>query len=214
MPGLPGWYNPGGHSSSSEKDNTMSSMAVPRYTPEQYLDMERRAQTKSEYYHGEIFAMAGASWNHTVLVSNIDSLCNMQMQGRPCQAVTNDLRVQVGAAYYYPDVAALCGEPEFTDGHFDTLLNPMAIAEVLSPSTEAYDRGLKFVEYRRAASLQEYVLVAQDAMRIEVYVRQDDTHWLLQELNQSLDVLKLESIGCAIALADIYRNVRLAEAPD
>jgi len=189
----------------------MSSMSVPRYTPEQYLDMERRAETKSEYYHGEIFAMAGASWNHNVLVSNINSICNQQMQGRPCQAVTSDLRVQTGAVYYYPDIVALCGDPDFADIHADSLLNPMVIVEVLSPSTEAYDRGLKFVEYRRIESLQHYVLVSQDTMRVEVYDRQNDIHWLLHELNQPSDILHLESIGCVISLADIYRNVRLGE---
>ena len=192
----------------------MASLPIARFTPEQYLEMERRALVKSEYYHGEIFAMAGASWAHSVVVSNFNGLCNAQIQDGPCQAVTNDLRVQVGAAYYYPDVVVICGSPEFTDSHTDTALNPTVIVEVLSPSTEAYDRGLKFVEYRRISSLREYVLIAQDEMRVEWYTRHDENHWLLSEFSRPEDVLRLTSIGCAIPLAALYRNVPFPVSPE
>lgn len=191
----------------------MASLPITRYTPEQYLAMERQAETKSEYYHGEIFAMAGASRRHGTIVFNCNRVIGNQILDRPCEGFTSDMRVQVSAAYYYPDIVVVCGEPQFADGYGDTLLNPMVVIEVLSPSTEAYDRGLKFLEYRRTSSLRQYVLISQDAMRVELYVRQNDGHWLLTDLDSPDDVLHLETIGCAITLSDIYRNVTFPAEP-
>jgi len=191
----------------------LASLPVTRYTPEQYLEMERAAETKSEYYHGEIFAMAGASEDHITIVFNIGRAIGNQILDRPCRGYASEMKVQVGAAYYYPDFVAVCGDRDFLDKRKDALMNPNVIIEVLSPSTEAYDRGLKWLEYRRTASLREYVLIAQDAMRVELYVRQDGDHWLLSILADPDAILSLESIGCAIPLRDIYRNIDFPEAP-
>lgn len=180
------------------------------YTPEQYLAMERQASYKSEYINGGIFAMAGASREHNQIAFNIAGELHGQLKNRPCLAYVNDMRVKVNAtgSYTYPDVAALCGEPQFEDERMDTLLNPSAIIEILSPSTEAYDRGDKFAHYRRLPSLVEYVLIAQDKVRVEHYIRQD-RRWVLTELDRLEDRLSLVSIGCEIALREIYAKVDL-----
>ncbi len=153
----------------------MSSTAVqPRYTPEQYLALDRKADYKSEYINGHVIAMAGASRRHNLIAGNLYREVSQQLRGRPCEAYISDMRVKVGLTglYTYPDVVMVCGDIHFEDGDNDTLLNPTAIVEVLSTSTEAYDRGEKFAHYRRLESLQEYLLVAQDKVRIEYYVRQ------------------------------------------
>ncbi|MDZ7621730.1 MAG: Uma2 family endonuclease, partial [Candidatus Competibacteraceae bacterium] len=131
-------------------------------------------------------------------------------KNRPCLAYVNDMRVKVSATglYTYPDVAALCGEPQFEDEQMDTLLNPSVIIEILSPSTEAYDRGDKFAHYRRLPSLMEYVLIAQDKVRVEHYIRQGSS-WVLTERNSLDETLYLASIQCEIALRDIYAKVDL-----
>jgi Uma2 family endonuclease len=147
-----------------------------RYTPEQYLERERTAEFRSEYISGEVFAMAGASFDHGIIISNVTRSLNTQLEDEPCIVILNDLRVQanVTGPYFYPDIVVVCDEPRFGDDRQDTLLNPTVIIEVLSPSTEADDRGEKFVYYRRIPSLQEYVLVSQNTPRIERFVRQGD----------------------------------------
>jgi Uma2 family endonuclease len=129
------------------------------FTPEEYLALERKAEYKSEYVDGEIFAMSGASEPHNVIAGNIFASLHTQFRGRPCRAYTSDMRVHVrpGKAYTYPDVVAVCGEPLFHDTYKDMLVNPTVIVEVLSPSTEAYDRGDNSLRYRQLASIQEYV---------------------------------------------------------
>ncbi|MDG4554045.1 MAG: Uma2 family endonuclease [Candidatus Competibacter sp.] len=180
------------------------------YTPEQYLALERQANHKSEYVNGGIFAMAGASKEHNQIAFNIAGELHAQLKNRPCLAYVNDMRVKVGATglYTYPDVAALCGEPQFEDERMDTFLNPSVIIEILSPSTEAYDRGDKFAHYRRLPSLMEYVLIAQDKVRVEHYIRQD-RRWVLTEMDSQEDMLCLVSIQCEIPLREIYAKVGL-----
>lgn len=186
----------------------MSSLAKSFCTPEQYLILERQANHKSEYVDGEIFAMAGASKEHSQIAFNLAGELHSQLKNRSCLAYVNDLRVKVSATglYAYPDVAVLCGEPDFEDEQMDTLLNPSAIIEILSPTTEAYDRGDKFAHYRRLPSLIEYVLIAQDKVRVEHYARQDK-QWILTEINQFNDTLRLVSIQCEISLRHIYAKV-------
>jgi len=137
-------------------------------TPEQYLEIERKAEYKSEYFNGETFAMAGASRRHNLITGNVFAAIHRQIRNRPCEAYTNDMRVKVSESglYTYPDVVVVCEKPEFDDEHRDTLLNPSLIVEVLSESTEAYDRGKKFENYRMIASLSDYLLIAQDKCRI------------------------------------------------
>ncbi|HRX72095.1 MAG: Uma2 family endonuclease [Candidatus Competibacteraceae bacterium] len=186
----------------------MSALAQSSCTPEQYLILERQANYKSEYVSGGIFAMAGASKEHNQIAFNLAGELHSQLKNRPCLAYLNDLRVKVSATglYTYPDVAALCDEPDFEDAHMDTLLNPSVIIEILSPSTEAYDRGDKFAHYRRLPSLMEYVLIAQDKVRIEHYIRQDK-QWVLTEMDHLDDMLCLVSIQCEIPLREIYAKI-------
>jgi len=190
----------------------MSSQPKPRLTPEQYLALERQAAYKSEYFAGETFAMAGASERHNMIVTNISREISLQFKGRPCKNYSNDLRVRISSTglYTYPDVVAICGEAQFEDEHQDTLLNPTVIVEVLSPSTEAYDRGEKSWHYRQIASLAEYLLVAQDRRHIEHYVRQADGQWLLSETGNLQDTIHLPSINCDLALAEVYDKVEIA----
>jgi Uma2 family endonuclease len=189
----------------------MSSQAQKRFTPEEYLALEREAQCKSEYYAGEIFAMAGASRWHNLIVANIISELRSQLKGRPCTTYPSDMRLKVcpTGLYTYPDVTVVCGEAQFEDNQQDTLLNPTLIVEVLSDSTEAYDRGGKFAHYRKLASLMEYVLIAQTKPHIEHYVRQPDNRWLLAEADSLHDTLHLPSIDCRLALVEVYDKVEI-----
>ena len=177
-------------------------------TPEAYLASERKAKLKSEYIHGEILAMSGASLAHTLITLDIATELNIQLRGSPCKVITNDMRVRTGpkGPYFYPDVVAFCGTPQFEDNVFDTLLNPTLVVEVLSPSTEAYDRGEKFAHYQKLASLREYLLVSQDRIHVE-HFRLAETQWAGKAFHASEDVLLLDSIECKLPLQDIYTRV-------
>lgn len=188
----------------------MSSAAVRTYlTPEEYLAWERKSDTKHEYLHGEIIAMSGASRAHSLIVTNISGELYIQLKGGICEVHTNDMRVRTHPeiSYFYPDVVVVCGEPRFEDSTFDTLLNPIVLVEVLSPSTQAYDRGEKFKNYQQLTSLREYILVSQDEVRIERYRRQE-MQWKLTEFRSLGGVLSLASIECELSLDDIYRRVK------
>ncbi|HVT04762.1 MAG TPA: Uma2 family endonuclease [Thermoanaerobaculia bacterium] len=192
----------------------MSSPRSDRLTPGEYLELERKAEVRSEYIAGKIFAMSGASRRHNLIASNLCRELSLQTRERPCEVYVSDMRVKVSPAgiYTYPDLVAICGQPRFEDTHLDTLLNPMVIVEVLSESTEAYDRGEKFAQYRRVDSLREYVLVAQNKIRIEHYVR-DGEHWVLSEISDPQERLNLTSIGCTAGLAEIYEKIDWSTAP-
>ncbi|MCE2399262.1 Uma2 family endonuclease [Candidatus Poribacteria bacterium] len=189
----------------------MSSLSAQTlYTPEEYISLERKATLKSEYLSGEILAMSGASLSHTRITLDIATELNIQLRGQECEVVTNDMRVKTTPiiSYFYPDVVVFCGEPEFEDDTLDTLLNPVLIIEVLSPSTEAYDRGEKFEYYKQIASLKEYILVSQDKVHVEHYQLQD-TEWKLKTFHELQDTLSLPSTGCKLSLSDIYTRVNL-----
>ena len=191
----------------------MSSTAAQTYlTPEEYLAWERKADIKHEYLRGEIIAMSGASRSHSLIVTNISGELYIQLKRGTCEVHTNDIRVRTSPeiSYFYPDVLVVCGEPRFEDNAFDTLLNPIVLVEVLSPSTEAYDRGEKFEHYQQLTSLREYILVSQDEVRVERYRRQD-TEWQPTEFRSLADVLLLTSIDCELSLDDIYRRVEFRE---
>jgi len=183
-------------------------------TPEQYLAIERAAEYKSEYYAGEMFAMSGVREAHNLIQGNLYAELHRQLRQRACRLYTSDMRVRVSASglYTYPDATALCGEPQFLDDVRDTLLNPDLIVEVLSPSTEAYDRGRKFEHYRTIESLREYLLISTERVSAELFVRQADGRWLLSAATNREDVLDLQSVGCGIALADLYEDVDLTRA--
>jgi len=180
-------------------------------TPKEYLALERSAEYKSEYLAGEIFAMAGTSERHNLIAGNVFAELHAQLRKRPCKVYVSDVRLKVNRTglYTYPDVMVVCGETQFADDQQDMILNPTVIIEVLSESTEGYDRGKKFEHYRKLDSLSEYILIAQDRYHVERYVRQPDNQWLLAETDNVHDTLSLTSIACNLALADIYDKVEI-----
>ncbi len=192
----------------------MSSIAAQTYlTPEEYIAAERKATLKSEYISGEIVAMSGASNEHNLITVNTANGLYNQVTERGCRVYVSDMRVGIGAgvSYFYPDVAVTCDRPRFEDDALDILTNPQVIIEVLSDSTESYDRGEKFAHYRQLESLQEYILISQDRVRVEHYLRQGK-QWLLSEFNMFENVLLLTSIKAELPLNRIYRFVELEMA--
>ena len=187
----------------------MSAQPQPHLTPDQYLEAERAAEFRSEYYNGHIYAMSGGSYRHAQIIGGLVRELGNALKNRPCSVVSSDLRLRVSpdGLYTYPDVVVICGDPKFADDRSDTLLNPTLIVEVLSPSTEAYDRGFKSAQYRTLESLEEYVLVAQAEPRVEVFRRQPGGHWLLSEAVGLESVCRFESLECGVPLADIYDKV-------
>jgi Uma2 family endonuclease len=182
-------------------------------TPEEYLAFERTAENKNEYVNGEIFAMTGASRKHNLIVANIAGELREQLKGKPCEMYPGEMRVKAPASrsYVYPDVVVVCDEPKFEDDQLDTLLNPTLIVEVLSKSTESYNRLAKSAYYRTIESLAEYLLVAQDECRVEQYVKQPDGRWLLADVRSRESLIVLEAIGCSLSLEDIYERISFAE---
>ena len=184
-------------------------------TPEEYLEIDRKAERKSEYFAGEMFAMAGAREPHVLIVGNVAGELRQQVRTRPCRVYGSEMRVQVSATgmYVYPDVIVVCGEPQFLDERRDTLLNPNLIVEVLSESTEAYDRGKKFEHYRTLESFSEYLLFSFDRINAELFTRQPDGRWLLSAANTLESSIELPSIGCRLILADVYEKVDVSLVP-
>ncbi len=182
-------------------------------SPEDYLALEETAEDRSEYYQGEIFAMSGASVNHNRIAKNTVTGLDAAFAGKPCEAFITDMRLLVrsNGLYTYPDVMVVCGPLQFASDRDDTLTNPIVIFEVLSKSTEGYDRGAKFELYRALESLQDYVLVDQYKIHVEHFHRLDDGRWILQEFNQLEAVLHLETVGATLPLEQIYRNVTWEE---
>ena len=192
----------------------MSALPKRFFTPEEYLELEGPAEYKSQYVAGEIFAMAGAKPAHDKITSNILAGLHRRFRDRGCDVFTSDIRVGVraGEMYTYPDISALCGDPMFeaVGAAPPSLLNPQAIFEVLSPSTEAFDRGEKFARYRRLDSLTDYVLVSAVTMRVEHHHLQDSGVWAYDDYNHPENILKLASIDCELPLGEIYERVTFA----
>lgn len=180
-----------------------------RISPEEYLEIERQAAYKSEFFNGEMFAFAGANREHNLIAGNIFSNLHQQLRRKACEVYPGDMRVKVNATglYTYPDLVVVCGKPHFEDNESDTLLNPIVIVEVLSPSTESYDRGTKFEHYRTIDSLTDYLLVAQDKIHVEHYVRQSDRSWLFSEYKSAEEKIQIASIGCELSVAEVYEKV-------
>jgi Uma2 family endonuclease len=187
----------------------MSTRSKPFITPEQYLEIERNAEYKSEYLNGEMFAMAGGSGPHNEIAVNITSQLHGQLRHRRCKVYDSDMQVQVSPTGLdtYPDACVVCGEARFLDERRQTLLNPTLIIEVLSPSTEAYNRGRKFEHYKTIESLAQYLLVSSDHKYIDLFTRQPDGDWLLTSASAPGDSLELSSIGCRLAVDDVYEQV-------
>ncbi len=190
----------------------MSTAALKHLSWAEYLERERRAQTKSEFYLGEVFAMAGASRWHNVIVGNLVRRLSEALDDRPCEVYPSDMRVRCpNGLGTYPDVSVAC-DPEFEDHHGDTLLNPVVIVEVLSPSTESCDRGTKFQAYRGLNSLKEYVLVSQEKPFIEHYLRQSEfEQWVLTSIDLPDGQLVLPTLDVSLPVAEVYARVDFAE---
>jgi Uma2 family endonuclease len=193
----------------------MSAQAQPRVTPEQYLEIERAAEFRNEYYDGRIYAMSGGSWTHAVVIGNFVSALKGALKKRPCFVTSSDMRMCVSPAglYTYPDVMVVCGEPKFLDRRTDTVVSPALVVEVLSPSTEAYDRGFKAAQYRTVESLAEYALVSQAEARVEVFRRKSAHEWLMSEFAGLEAICRFESVACEVPLADIYDRVTFGAGP-
>jgi Uma2 family endonuclease len=186
-----------------------------RLTETEYLEFERAAEYKSEFFDGEMFAMAGGTPQHSLIGANLVAEFRNRLKDKPCTAYNADLRIKVEATglYSYPDLSVVCGPLQFAQGTDDTVLNPTVLVEVLSDSTEAYDRGRKFENYRQIPGLREYLLVSQKEPRIEQFIRQPDGHWLLIEAAGMEKTLALPSLQITISLAEIFLKVEFVAGP-
>lgn len=184
----------------------MSTQPQTYLTPEEYLAIERRAEERSEYVDGVIYAMSGASFKHNVIVANVVAELVQQLKGRPCRALPSDIKVRMpdSRRFFYPDVSVVCGEPEFHDERSDVILNPTLIVEVLSESTAGFDRGEKFQAYQQLDSLREYLLISQDKIFIEQYVRQAREKWTYIAMVGLESALALPSVECTLSLKAVY----------
>lgn len=191
----------------------MSTQPKDRYTIEEYLALERESEVKYEYWDGEIFAMSGGTLAHDLTMWNASNSLGTQLAGKDCRVFTDNMQIKVPAAppYRYADGSVVCGtiEVERFNGA-DLLLNPILIIEVLSPSTEAYDRGDKFTYYKSIPSFREYLLIAQHRPHVTHYVKSDGGKWDYEEINDLGSSIYLTSIDCSLALADLYRDVEFA----
>jgi Uma2 family endonuclease len=199
----------------------MPALPKKHWTVEEYLSFERGSDEKHEFIKGEIYLMTGGTGNHSLIASAVIGAFFAQLPDKKCVVYNSDMRVKINRRdYTYPDVSVVCAEPSYEDSSRDSLTNPTLIVEVLSPSTERYDRGKKFDLYRTLPSMQEYVLVAQDEPRIERYLRQNNGDWLFTAAVGIEATLMLPSVGCTLALVDVYRQVTFeevesgADAPD
>src|SRR4051812_43381492 len=187
----------------------MGEPALKYYTIEEYLAFERASQAKHELYKGEIFAMAGASFNHNQIQMNFTGEVRNFLKGKTCNVFGSDLRIHVPAngLFTYPDAIIICGTSQLMDKEFDTVLNPSVIVEILSPATQRYDRGEKFMLYRSIPSLKEYILIDSESISIEHYKRNNDNTWLLQEWKAHTDTLTIATIGLFMLVEELYSGV-------
>ena len=187
----------------------MVASPIPRITAAEYLAMDRAAPFKSEFVGGEVFAMSGGLYAHGVLISRFSRELEDALEDGPCVVSVTEVRLQVaaGETYVYPDLMVVCGEPSYAEGHRDLITNPSVVVEVLPEATERWDRGGKFAQYRRVASLREYVLVSQDAMRVEWFTRGADGEWTYREAVGPEGMVRLEGLGVTLGLGRIYRKV-------
>lgn len=178
-------------------------------TVDEYFALEERTGIKHEYLNGQVYQMSGASIGHNRIVRNIIGSLYTKLRGSPCEVFPSDLRVFVKKTglYTYPDVVIICGNIERTGKKPDTVTNPVVLIEVLSPSTESYDRGTKFWHYRTIPTLQEYIVIAQDTMHVEHHIRQADNRWLLIDYLYADNVIQINAIQTELSLADMYEDV-------
>jgi Uma2 family endonuclease len=193
----------------------MAAEMKPRLSFDEYLAIECKAEYKSEFVDGRMYGMAGASPEHNLIVVNVGSELRAQLKSKHSRVYASDmlLRIDAKQSGRYPDVTVVCGESKFYKNQH-ALLNPTLLVEVLSPSTENYDRGIKAEEYRSIITLKEYLLIAQDRCHVEHYLRQSNNQWLLTEFSKLEDNLFLPSINCHLLLREVYENVEWAAPQD
>lgn len=189
---------------------------APKYnyiSPEKYLELERSSIEKHEYFKGEMFAMSGASWEHNVIVKNINTSVLPFLKGKPCDMFGSDLRIHIpeNTLYTYPDFSIICGKPETSGEEKDTALKPSVLIEVLSASTRDYDRGTKFSLYRSIKTLKEYILIDSTSISVELFIRQEDNSWKLTEFKELSDSFTISTIDLTLCLKDIYDDVDIDE---
>jgi len=184
-----------------------------KVTPKEYLEFEKNSEFKHEYFDGEIFAMVGGRRNHNIISSNITGELRNRLKETHCMVFSSDMRVKIEKIkkYTYPDIVVACGKMQFLEDELDSLINPVAIIEILSDSTEAYDRGMKFQHYQLIESLQEYILVSQYSCQVERYIRNKDNSWNYTPFTDMEQSFKISSIECELPLSEIYYRVELAE---
>ncbi len=196
----------------------MQKPAKKHFTIKEYLDLEDSSEYKSEYYKGEIFALAGGSINHNQIVTNLISRLNQTYPAHKCRSFATDLKLWVKDVqlFTYPDLMIICDKPQFYPGRDDTILNPRVIIEIISKSTEAYDRGKKFQFYRSIPSFQEYILIDQYSVHIDQFYIDPQGKWSLKDYNDINDVLNFSKIDFEISLADVFDLVdfELVETSD
>lgn len=187
----------------------VASVSKRLYSPAEYLTLERASDTRSEFREGEIVPMPGASRIHNLIVASILANIYNQIRKRNCEVYASDMRVKVtsGGNYTYPDIVIVCGTPQLEDEHLDTLLNPSVIVEVLSQSTESYDRGDKFEQYRSIDSLSDYILISQERFRVEHFIRQPDDFWLYRSYSALSEQVHIDSIDCILPLEEVYEKI-------
>ncbi len=184
------------------------------FTPQEYLNIERESEIRHEYLDGCVYAMAGESPDHSTICFNLAVIIGTQLRGKPCQGFSPNMKVRTDPSdlFSYPDLTVVCGEPVYHDNRRDVLLNPTVIFEVLSPSTEKYDRGDKFRRYREnIPSLTDYVLVSQSTPKIEHYTKQENDEWVKVEVSGLENELNIASIDCRIPLSEVYENITFTE---
>jgi Uma2 family endonuclease len=189
----------------------------PHMSEAEYLRFEADSPTKHEYAAGQVYAMAGAGWNHNLINGNTQTALNNHLARKPCAVVSSDMRLKVtgkSVSYRYPDTMVICGEPQFAEKRNDTILNPTVIVEIVSPSTALTDHNEKLDEYLRIESVQDYVLIAQHEAKVEVYSRQHSGRWLYTPLKRLDAMLELHSIGCVLPLETLYAKVNFEQATD
>ena len=194
----------------------MSVRVKPRYTLEEYFELELASEERYEYFNGEVFCMSGVSPNHAQIESNLITALNNELRKRGCRVFPANIRIKVPAAppYRYPDLAVVCEKPIYEEiGGIEALTNPVLLVEVLSPSAEAYDRGDKFTYYKSIPSFREYLLVAQHRPHITHYVKQSDDKWDYAETNDLTAGLYLPSVDCTLTLGEVYSDVEFGQDP-
>jgi Uma2 family endonuclease len=185
------------------------------YSIEEYFALEEQAEYRSEYCDGEVFVMAGSSANHNRITLNTASFLNTALAEKDCEVFVNDLRVQLEKQRYYtyPDILIICGEPIFVEGRQDTVANPILIIEVLSESTKDYDRGSKFAAYRNITTLREYILIDQDEIHIEAFVKDDAGTWRLRDYFEQDEALVFESLHLTLPIQQLYQRIKFPSKP-